>query len=66
MPNTTLGEQTADDGSTQDDLVHLLQQPHRTEIRKATERVVMTEVQKGSKQNLLVTVGQEKRTDHRA
>ena len=49
MPNTTLGEEIACDGSTQDDLVHLLQQPHRTEIRKATERVVMTEVQQGRK-----------------
>ena len=37
-----------------DDFRHVLQQPHRTEIRMVTERVVLTEVQKGSTPNLLV------------
>ena len=36
-----------------DDLVHLLRQVHRTEIRKVTEKVVMTEAQKAH-QNFLV------------
>ena len=40
-----------------DDLVHLLRQVHRTEIRKVMERAVMTEVQKAH-QNLLVKVRQ--------
>ena len=46
-----------------DELVYLLQKAHRTEIRKVTESV-LTEVQKGAHQNLLVKVRQGKRTDH--
>ena len=46
------------------DLVYFLQQAHRTEIRKVTERVVLTEVQKEAYRNWLVKVRQGKRTDY--
>ena len=46
-----------------DDLVHLLRQVHRTDIRKVTEKVAMTEVLK-TQQNWLVKVCQWKRTDY--
>ena len=42
-----------------DDLVHLLRQVHRTETRKVTEKVAMTEML-GAHQNFLVKVRQQK------
>ena len=42
-----------------DDLVHLLRQVHRTETRKVTEKVAVTEVQKAHR-NLLIQVRQKK------
>ena len=45
-----------------DDIGHHLRLVHRTEIRKVTEEVLMTEVQQAH-QNLLVKVRQEKVTD---
>ena len=45
------------------DLVHLVGQVHRTEIRKVTERVATTEVLK-VQQNFLLKVSQVKRTDY--
>ena len=46
-----------------DDFVHFLRQVHRTETRKVTEKVAMTEAQTALK-NLLVKVRQGKRTDY--
>ena len=45
-----------------EDLVHLLRHVHRTETRKVTEKVAMTQVLKTDRK-LLVKVSQEKRTD---
>ena len=36
-----------------DDFVHLLRQVHRTENRKVMEKVVMTEMQKGTPKSLV-------------
>ena len=47
------------------DLVHLLQRVHRTETRKATEKVAMTDVRK-EHQHFLLKVRQEKRTEYLA
>ena len=44
-----------------DDLVHFLRQVHRSETRKATEKVAMTEVQKAHR-NSLIQVRQKKQT----
>ena len=44
-----------------DDLVQIHRHDHRTEIRKAMDKVVMTEAQKAH-QNILVKVRQEKQT----
>ena len=46
-----------------DDLVHFLRQVHRTENRKVTEKVAMTEVQ-NAHQHLLVKVRNGKGTDY--
>ena len=46
------------------DLVHLLQRVHRTETRKATEKVAMTDV-RNENQHFLVKVRQEKRTEQK-
>ena len=45
-----------------DDFVHFLLQVHRTEIRRVTDKVAMTEVQKAH-QNFLVEVGQGLHSD---
>ena len=44
-----------------EDLVHLLRHVHRTETRKVTEKVAMTQVLK-TDPKLVVKVSQEKRT----